>query len=141
MGRRLSANELSGIARRGRSFYCEDVPGGRSLSSNRCREESAVPSELQSVIRRIIISNDGNPWLTGAGPESKDKKAPSAQIGDAIGFGKENFILPRVTNNIVRCVTKRTTNICPKLLSQIAAHSLRFNSMRASHPEGVYKGH
>jgi hypothetical protein len=35
------------------------------------------------------ISNDGNPWLTGAGAVSKDKKAPSAQLGDAMGFGKE----------------------------------------------------
>jgi hypothetical protein len=35
------------------------------------------------------ISNDGNPWLTGAGAVSRDKKAPSAQLGDAMGFGKE----------------------------------------------------
>jgi hypothetical protein len=35
------------------------------------------------------ISNDGNPWLTGTGAVSKDKKAPSAQLGDAMGFGKE----------------------------------------------------
>jgi hypothetical protein len=41
LGRRLRANELSGIARRGRSFYREDVPGGRNLSSNLCREEIA----------------------------------------------------------------------------------------------------
>jgi hypothetical protein len=40
------------------------------------------------VNRRIIISNDGNPWLTGAGAVSKDEKAPSAQLVDAMGFGK-----------------------------------------------------
>ena len=28
---------------------------------------------------------------------------------------ERNALLPRVTNNIVRCVTKRTTNICPNL--------------------------
>jgi hypothetical protein len=43
------------------------------------------------VNRRIIISNDGNPWLTDAGAVSKDKKAPSAQLGDAMGFGKEKL--------------------------------------------------
>jgi hypothetical protein len=40
-------------------------------------------------------------------------------------FGKEYY--EKSPNNIVRCVTKRTTNICPNLLSQIGAHSLRFN--------------
>jgi hypothetical protein len=36
----------------------------------------------------LITNNDGNPWLTGAGAVSKNKKAPSAQLGDAMGFGK-----------------------------------------------------
>jgi len=46
------------------------------------------------VNRRIIISTDGNPWLTGAGAVSKDKKAPSDQLGDysdAMGFGNEKL--------------------------------------------------
>jgi hypothetical protein len=131
LGRRLRANELSGIARRGRSFYREDVPGGRSLSSNQCREESAVPSELQSVNRMIIINNDGNPWLTGAGAVSKDKKAPSAQLGDAMGLGRIRFISTRV-NHILRVTkpnTERATNICPNSLSQIGAYGLHYNYM------------
>jgi hypothetical protein len=33
-------------------------------------------------------SNDGNPLETGAGAVSKDKKAPSAQLGDAMVFGE-----------------------------------------------------
>jgi hypothetical protein len=34
------------------------------------------------------FGNDGNPWLMGAGVVSKDKKASSSQLGDAMGFGK-----------------------------------------------------
>jgi hypothetical protein len=36
-------------------------------------------------------NNAGNPWLTDAGAVSKDKKAPSAQLGDAMGFEKEKL--------------------------------------------------
>jgi hypothetical protein len=55
--------------------------------------------------RRIIINNDGKPLVDGGWAVSKDQKAQTAQEGIAIVL-ERNVLLPRVTNNIVRCVTK-----------------------------------
>jgi hypothetical protein len=45
----------------------------------------------------ILISNDGNPLIDETqGAVSRDKKAPSAQLGDAMGFGKDKFCFPLV---------------------------------------------
>jgi hypothetical protein len=75
------------------------------------------------------FSNDGNPLETAAGAVSKDKEAPSTQLGDAMVFGEECFTSARV-NHIQRVTkpnTKRATNICPNSLFQIGAWGLRFN--------------
>jgi hypothetical protein len=45
---------------------------------------------------------------------SKDEKAPGAQEGIAMDFGKEYY--EKSPNNIVRCVTKRTTMMILLLL-------------------------
>jgi hypothetical protein len=63
---------------------------------------SHMPHGLASANQVVAISagyegassNDGNPWLTGAGAVSKDKKAPSAQLGGAMGFGKDKLYFP-----------------------------------------------
>jgi hypothetical protein len=58
-GRRLRANQLSGIARRGRSFYREDVPGGEFQIKKRVKECSPYLGysflALLEMVRSLVV--------------------------------------------------------------------------------------
>jgi hypothetical protein len=45
----------------------------------------------QGVAIPTLPSNVRNPWLTGSGAVSKDKKAPNAQLGDRIQSTPKSF--------------------------------------------------
>jgi hypothetical protein len=130
--RRLRANEISGIARRGPEFLSRGCAGRpdlerRSVSRGKLRTVGASEREQkdhnqqrwQPLMDGFLVLVEGR-----EGAERSDRRCHE--------FWKGNVLLPRVTNIIVRCVTKRTTNICPNLLSQIGALTWRRLKLRRS---------
>jgi hypothetical protein len=102
-----------------RSFYREDVPGVRILSGDRCEQKDHNQQRWQPLMDGFLVLVEGR-----EGAERSDRRCHE--------FWKGNVLLPRVTNIIVRCVTKRTTKICPNLLSQIGALTWRRLKLRRS---------